>query len=385
MKKKAGNNKIKKVPLSCLLISESERGADMLYATGFRAPDDFVYLEHHGKKIILLSDLELDRGRREARVDEVMSWSCLAKEVESELKKEPSDIQIIAAFLKKQHAFHVIVPHNFSLSRARSLEESGITLETKTGLFFPQRAIKTSEEIKFLERAMHITETGMARAMEILKESKIGKNYELLWHRKPLTSERLRQEIEVTLYQAGGIPQGDSIIAGGLQACDPHERGHGILYAHQMIIIDLFPRDAKSGYYGDLTRTVVRGKASQAQYHLWNTCLEGQEIALTQIKPKASGKKIHHTVEQFFTKKGYPTKQKEGRWSGFFHGTGHGLGFELHEEPRFGKAILKVGHVFTIEPGLYIPGLGGVRHEDVITVTPSGYQLLSKFPKTLEL
>jgi len=385
MKKKAGNNKIKKVPLSRLLISESERGADMLYATGFRAPDDFIYLEHHGKKIILLSDLELDRGRREAHVDEVMSWSHLAKEVASELKKEPSNTQVIAAFLKKQYAFHVIVPHNFSLSLARSLEESGITLETKEGLFFPQRAIKTSEEIKFLERAMHITETGMARAMEILKQTKIGKEHQLLWHRKPLTSERLREEIEGTLYRAGGIPQGDSIIAGGLQACDPHERGHGTLYAHQMIIIDLFPRDAKSGYYGDLTRTVLRGKASQAQYHLWNTCLEGQEIALKQIQPKASGGKIHHTVEKFFTKKGYPTEQKEGRWSGFFHGTGHGLGLELHEEPRFGKAILKAGHVFTIEPGLYIPALGGVRHEDVIAVTPAGYQLLSKFPKTLEL
>jgi Xaa-Pro aminopeptidase len=103
------------------------------------------------------------------------------------------------------------------------------------------------------------------------------------------------------------------------------------------------------------------------------------------MKPHASGKKIHEAVQQFFIQQGYPTEQKEGHWSGFFHGTGHGLGLELHEEPRLGKAILRPGHVFTIEPGLYIPGLGGVRHEDVITVTSSGYQLLSHFPKMLEV
>ena len=78
-------------------------------------------------------------------------------------------------------------------------------------------------------------------------------------------------------------------------------------------------------------------------------------------------------------------EQKKGRWSGFFHGTGHGLGLEIHDEPRFGKTILKSSHVLTIEPGLYIPGLGGVRHEDVVVITDKGYRMLSKFPKMLEV
>lgn len=375
----------KKQVSSRLLISSSEREADMFYATGFRAPDDFIYLEHAQKKIILLSDLEFDRGRREARVDEVISWSSLEKEVASELKQQPSEVNIIVAFLKKKGALAVRVPKSFSISLARSLEQAGLVVEVEEGLFFPKRVFKTPSELKCLESAMRITEAGMERAIEILKNSKIGKCHQLLWGGKPLTSERLRQEIEVTLYRAGGIPQGDSIVAGGLQACDPHERGHGLLYGHQLIIIDLFPRDAQSGYYGDLTRTVVKGTASEAQHHLWSTCLEGQQLALKKIKPQASGQTIHYAIQQFFAKKGYPTEKKEGRWSGFFHGTGHGLGLDLHEEPRFGKSILKKGHVFTIEPGLYIPGLGGVRHEDVISVTTSGYQLLSAFPKMMEL
>ncbi|MDH4470832.1 MAG: Xaa-Pro peptidase family protein [Verrucomicrobiae bacterium] len=368
-----------------LLISESQRGADMFYATGFRAPDDFVYLEHDGQKILLLHDLEIDRGRREASVDQVISWSLVAKEAGEELQHQPSEAEVIAFFIKKRGISHLEVPATFSLSLGRSLEALECFVETREGLFFPERALKKPQEIEWLRRASQITEVGMERAIEILRKSRIGKNNALKWSGKLLTSERLRHEVEGAIYRAGGIPAGDSIIAGGLQACDPHERGHGILHAHQLIILDLFPRDAQSGYYGDLTRTVVRGKASEHHHHLWKTCLEGQQLAFNKIKPKASGKKIDEAVRQFFTQLGYPTEQKEGRWSGFFHGTGHGLGLELHEEPRFGKAILKSGHVFTIEPGLYIPGLGGVRHEDVITVTPSGYQLLSHFPKILEI
>jgi Xaa-Pro aminopeptidase len=357
----------------------------MFYATGFRAPDAFVYLEHHGKKTILLHDLELDRGRREAHVDEVISWSMFEKEVTLQLKRPPTYAETIAALIEKKGVFHIIVPASFSLALARSLERAGFVLETEEGPFFPERAFKKAQEIKDLENAIRITEVGMNRAMEILTQSTIGKRHELLWGGKKLTSESLRQEVEVAIYRSGGIPAGDSIIAGGLQACDPHERGHGVLSAHQLIILDLFPRDAKSGYYGDLTRTVVRGAASQAQHHLWETCLKGQKLALKKLKPKASGKKIHDAVQHFFTQAGYPTEEKEGRWSGFFHGTGHGLGLELHEEPRFGKAILEPGNVFTIEPGLYIPGLGGVRHEDIITVTSKGYRLLSHFPKVLEV
>lgn len=379
----------KKTPKSLkkarLLLSESEHGADMFYATRFRAPDPFVYLEYRGKKTILLHDLELDRGRREAVVDDVVSWSAFEKVLTDQLQRKPTYAETVAAFIKKKGTTNIIVPASFSLGLARALEEAGLVLETQEGLFFSERAVKEPQEIALLKRATKITEIGMARALEILKESTIGKRNQLCWAGKPLTSESIRQEIEGAIYRAGGIPAGDSIIAGGMQACDPHERGHGILYAHQLIIIDLFPRDARSGYYGDLTRTVVRGTASDAQRHLWETCLKGQRLALKEIKPGAFGKKIHEAVQTLFTQAGYPTEQKQGRWSGFFHGTGHGLGLELHEEPRFGTAVLKAGNVFTIEPGLYIPDVGGVRHEDVITVTPQGYHLLSRFPKMLEV
>jgi len=368
-----------------LIISESELGADMLHATGFRAPDPFVYLESAGRSSILLNDLELDRGRREARVDEVVSSSELETSMTKKTKARPSSIEVIAAFLKARGGTRPLVPADFPLGLARELESHGISVTPVSGLFRPEREIKTPEEIKLLTEATRITETGMARAFEVLKAAEIGMRGVLKWGGSTLSAERLRTEIETAILRAGGIPAGNSIVACGPQACDPHERGHGPLKAHQLIILDLFPRAAKSGYYGDLTRTVVRGTATEAQSRLWEICLLGQKLAIGSLHSGAEGGAIHEEVKQFFTDNGYPTERVKDRWSGFFHGTGHGLGLDLHESPRFGAGKLKAGQVFTIEPGIYIPGLGGVRHEDVALITAKGHKLLSRAPKPLEL
>lgn len=368
-----------------LIISESEQGADMLHATGFRAPDPFVYLESRGKRSILLSDLELDRGRREARVDEVVSSTELEKAMAKKSGAKPSPVALIAAFLKARGASRPLVPSDFPLGLARQLGDHGVAVTPVEGMFRPQREIKTPDEILLMTKATRITEAGMERAFEVLRASSIGPRNVLRWGGGILTSERLRTEIEGTILREGGIPAGNSIVACGEQACDPHERGHGPLKANQLIILDLFPRAAKSGYYGDLTRTIVRGKATEAQARLWEVCLLGQKLAIGSLKAGADGGKIHREVTEFFTDKGYPTERVEGRWTGFFHGTGHGLGLDLHEPPRFGATTLKAGQVFTIEPGLYIPGVGGVRHEDVALITAKGHRLLSRCPKPLEL
>ncbi len=383
----------KKAPAR-LIISESESGADMLHATGFRAPDPFVYLESRGHTAILLSDLEFDRGRRQATVDEVVSQSELSASLEKSLGRKPSPAEVTARFLKVRGGSRPLVPADFPLGLACELEECGIKVIPVAfdGMFRPERQIKSAEEVRLMTRATRITEEGMKRAFEVLQASIIGPRNILRWGGNTLTAERLRIEIETTILRAGGIPAGNSIVACGEQACDPHERGHGPLKAHQLIILDLFPRASTSGYYGDLTRTVVRGKATEAQMRLWEICLLGQKLALGSLRSGADGGVIHSEVTQFFADNGYPTERvgvgKDGsgdRWSGFFHGTGHGLGLELHEAPRFGAAKLKAGQVFTIEPGLYIPGLGGVRHEDVVLITKTGHKLLSRCPKPLEI
>lgn len=356
----------------------------MFHATSFRVPDPFVFLESRGTTSILLSDLEIDRGLKEARVDEVVSWSDLERKVAAKAGAKPSPSAVIAAFAKARGGSRPRVPCEFPLGLARELEKHGVKVSPVEGMFRPERQIKTPEEIRLLTEATRITETGMERGFEVLRASSIGRGGILRWGGGVLTSERLRIEIESAILRAGGIPAGNSIVACGEQACDPHERGHGILKAHSLIILDLFPR-ARSGYYGDLTRTVVRGKASEAQARLWEVCLLGQRLALGSLRAGADGGAIHREVTEFFRDNGYPTERIDGRWTGFFHGTGHGLGLDLHEAPRFGAGKLKAAQVFTIEPGLYIPGVGGVRHEDVALITKTGHKLLSRCPKPLEL
>jgi Xaa-Pro aminopeptidase len=235
-----------------------------------------------------------------------------------------------------------------------------------------------------MERALRITEAGLARAMEVLKASKPGPGKRLRWSGKPLTSEVLRAEIDSAILRAGGLP-GGTIVAGGDQACDPHERGSGPLLANSLIILDVFPRDAKTGYFGDLTRTVLRGRASEEQRKLWDTVKAGQALALRKIRAGIDGMEIHTAIQDLFIKRGYPTEVRKGRRVGFFHGTGHGLGLEIHEYPRLQRVTLKERQTLTVEPGLYYPGLGGVRLEDVIMVTKSGHRMLSRFPKRLEI
>src|SRR5689334_20747943 len=288
-----------------LIVAPSDTDADMLYATKFWAGDPFIFLQQNGKSTVVLTDLEMGRGKRTAKVDEFVSFNQLEREVQGNSKQSPPYEKVLAHFLRKRGVKAATVPANFPLGYARELAND-VDLSTTNGLFWPEREAKTDEELKLIGRALRITENALKRAIEVLKASK-PKGKKLIWSGKPLTSEVLRAEIDTAMLRAGGIPT-NTIVAGGDQACDPHERGHGPLHANSLIILDIFPRDAKTGYWGDMTRTVVRGRASEAQRKLWETVKEGQELALREIKDGVDGMTIHKAIQASFKKRGYPTE-----------------------------------------------------------------------------
>src|SRR5208282_3691046 len=152
----------------------------------------------------------------------------------------------------------------------------------------------------------------MAEGMEVLRRSKIARNRNLIYHGLPLTSEKLRAVIDCAILQACGLAA-NTIVAGGKQACDPHERGHGRLRANEPIIIDIFPRSQKTGYFGDITRTVVRGRAGEAVKKLYDTVLHGQKIALQKVSAGTSTGDAHRAVQEFFERQGYKTRRHHGR------------------------------------------------------------------------
>ena len=376
--------KTKASSVTRLIIAASDHDPDMLYATRFFVPDPFIFLEQNGKRTIVLSDLEIDRARKQAKADEIVSFSQIEREVQGTQKKAPPFEKVMSHFLRKRGVRSAVVPANFPLGYAEELATQKIRVRATNGLFWPEREAKSEDELKLMRRALAITEKGLARAMEVLAASKPGRGKKLSWSGRTLTSEILRAEIDSAILRAGGLPA-NTIVAGGDQACDPHERGFGPLKADSLIILDIFPRDATSGYYGDMTRTVVRGRASAEQRRLWETVREGQALALKKMKPGVDGLKLHTEVKQLFTDRGYPTEVRDGRQVGFFHGTGHGLGLEIHEFPRFQKTVFKPGQVLTVEPGLYYPGIGGARLEDVVVLTKTGTRMLSRFEKRLEI
>jgi Xaa-Pro aminopeptidase len=151
--------------------------------------------------------------------------------------------------------------------------------------------------------------------------------------------------------------------------------------------MDIFPRSEKTGYFGDLTRTVVRGRASFALHEVYAIVHEGVRLGHRMVRDGVQGFDVHKAIQDLFERQGYRTGVKDGRMQGFFHGTGHGVGLEIHEAPSIGKrpSVLRAGHIVTVEPGLYYLGLGGVRIEDMAFVTASASRCLTRVPKQLEV
>jgi len=369
-----------------LMVADSERDANMLYAVGLFVPDPFIYFRIDGHCHVVVNDVEVNRMRQRARHCRVISYNqCLEKL--GRKTKPPALAKVISFLFKERGVRKIFVPANFPHGLARELRNYRIKVRVKKNGVFPEREFKSADEIKKISAALMMAEVGLAEGLQALKTSKIGRDGKLIYHGAPLTSEKLRSVIDTAILQAGGWT-GHTIVAGGRQACDPHEPGHGPLRAHEPIVMDVFPRSQKTGYFGDITRTVVRGRASEAVRRLHDTVMRAQDIAFAQLLPEAKANDVHAAVQTFFETEGYKTVKTSGRMEGFFHGTGHGVGMELHEAPRLAggsRDVLTAGHVVTVEPGLYYPGVGGVRLEDVAAVTAQGARNLTKFEKVLEV
>jgi len=335
-----------------------------------------------------VSDMEYSRVKREARADEVLSYrEALARHKKG--GKDGSTILNIFVFVsqwKKIRCFEV--PSTFPVGLADELRDHGLMVHSKQDPFFPERCIKTEQEAGWIRASLRAAEAGMREAVTALKESRVErkKGGELRLGGERLTSGRLRSLIQKTILDKGCHAM-HTITAGGPQGYDPHERGEGPLRAGQPIIIDIFPRSEASGYYGDMTRTLLKGKATERVRSMFRAVKMAQDYAVSQVRPGAQGQRIHQWIVDLFTREGFPTREKKGRTEGFLHGTGHGLGLDIHEYPWISSrpCRLRMGNVVTVEPGLYYPDIGGIRLEDVVWVTKEGARRLTRFPRFLEI
>ncbi|MBI4223469.1 MAG: aminopeptidase P family protein [Deltaproteobacteria bacterium] len=369
-----------------LIFDSPERNADLYYATRFTAPDDILFLERQGKRYLILSDLEYERGRKEAkgvRIFSLAEWQEKAKRA----RQEPNSIGVIATLLTAFKIKKITVPRSTAFYLVDGLRKKSFKVESGTHPFCPERIFKTPQEKKWMVEAQRMTFRSFRVAEDILRQSKIRRGL-LYWKGKVLTSERVRFEMEKFLLAQNFQPVFSAIVAGGRQACDPHCIGSGPLRPHQAIIIDCFPRSARTRFYGDATRTFCKGKAPPELKKQYAAVQFAQEMAIAKIKAGINGKTIHRAIQKHFERSGFPTKKIGGKKQGFIHGTGHGIGLEIHEEPTRISGVnfkLKKGHVVTVEPGLYYYKTGGVRLEDLVYVTGRGCEVLANYPKRLEI
>jgi Xaa-Pro aminopeptidase len=368
-----------------LIYAASESEADLLYPTGFFAPDPFLFVQKGRRRLLVMSDLEMDRARRQASVDRVLSWSRIARGLEA-AGRRPTPDAVIAQVLADLGLRRVEVPRRFPLGLARDLARRRVRLVPGPDPFWPERAQKRPDERRAIVASLRAAEAGLYAGIAALRACRVGRDGYLRRDGRRFTAEDLRGVVNTRIMAEGCVPA-HTICAPGDQAVDPHEEGHGPIRAHQPVVMDIFPRSERTGYFGDLTRTVVRGRASERLKEVYALVHEGVRLGHRRVRDGAEGQAIHQSIHELFEARGYPTGRRDGRMQGFFHGTGHGLGLEIHEPPSIGQrpCTLRADQLVTVEPGLYYLGLGGVRIEDVALVTPTGSRNLTRAPYVLEI
>lgn len=368
-----------------LLVAASEGDANMLYAVGFFVPDPFIFFQHKGKKFAVLSDLEIDRAKKQAHVHRVLSLSLYQRKLR-QLDKPAAMIDVLDLIFRERGIRSLIVPANFSALLSDQLRAKGFSVQIKRDPFWAERETKNRVEVAQITESLRIARLGLEAGIRMLKRTRTKRDGYLYLNGTRMTSEMLKTAVNTTIMAQGWLPS-HTIISSGNQCVDPHHEGSGPIRANSSIIFDIFPRSQHNGYFGDLSRTVVRGRASDKLKEIYATVQAGQQIGYEQIRHGVNGKEVHQNILALFESRGFHTGRINGRMQGFFHGTGHGLGLDIHEPPRIAPvdAILRAGHVVTVEPGLYYLGIGGVRLEDVVVVTAKGNRNLTDCPQFLEI
>lgn len=361
-----------------LVESVTETESDGYYWGRFKSMDPICIMGTYEAPVCLIHRMEVERAKSEGRFAEVYDLVEYLERGEV-LFGERSKPAAIAALIEQLGYAEVTVPRHYPAAYYASLLGMGVSIRIESGHLFPQRAIKTAEEIEGLREGARISEAGFARVREIMSGSEIGADDVLVFEGEVLSCEFLRRQIRTATSAVGG-GSNNPIAASGLQAADCHCIGFGPVKAHEMIVVDIFPRDDDSYYYGDLSRTYVKGQPTEKQRHIYDTVYESFHAGLAEIGPGRKMSGVDRAARAVLEMRGYPTRQREdGKWEGCYCGIGHGLGIDIHEPPSLSDpdAVFQVGHVITLEPGLYIPEIGGCRIEDTLLVTEGGYEFIN--------
>ena len=357
---------------------------DLFWLVRMQFPDPHFLLEfehENGRweRFLLVGSLEFTRAKLEAK-------NCTVLNAESYFKKigERAWSPVIK-YLLKERGMRTLEVHPLTpIEVVEHLRKAGILIRAGALPWFENRIVKTRGEIGSILKVQSHMEEVLGLVYERLRRASILRGF-IFEKGKALTSEEIRSFIEFELFKRGCASY-DTIVSSGFQSAIPHHVGEGQLRAHTSIIFDIYPYSRKTGYFSDMTRTFVKGEPLPFFIKMYTAVLEEQELGISMVQAGRDGRDIHTAIEKRFAENGFKTDLAKDR--GFIHGTGHGLGLLCHEPPaRINEQsyILSEGLVVSVEPGLYYPEKKlGVRIEDLVQVTKTGCQNLTKYPKQLK-
>ena len=373
-----------------LIYGDSFRSADMRHAVPLGVPDPFLYAEEHGTRHVFTSSMEAARVRElglfEVHIGEELGFDEL---LQSGLGWREIGAQLAVRAVAGIGVTRASVPENFPVWLADRLRAEGIELDVDQELFDDRRRAKTEAQVAGLRRAQRAAEAAMDTCRDLLRRSEIVGD-ELRLDGEQLTVERVKADMNVA-FARHDTTADEYIVAPGAQGAVGHDMGSGPIPPHAPLVVDIFPRDNGSAVFTDMTRTFVVGDVPDDVREWHRLCKEALDAAVAEVRAGAETRAVFDITCDIFEAAGEPTQRTktpgEPLVDGFFHGLGHGVGLEVHEEPGMGLLSEKTfvaGDVVTVEPGLYRAGYGGVRLEDIVLVTGSGAEVITDYPYDLE-
>jgi Xaa-Pro aminopeptidase len=350
---------------------------------------DFVREGGEPRRLFICRDIEMERARRHARADAVACPRDFEPQGGLSGDRETATAQAVAECLRRQGVAKVVSDRTLPLIYADHLRQAGIALEYDALMGVTARRAKDAQEVEWLRAAQRATEDAMRMACETVARAIPDRNGVLFHEGERLSAERLRFMIDVHLLRLG-FQNAPSIVACGAQGADCHEHGHGDLRTQQLVIVDIFPRCMKTLYNGDCTRTAVNGEPHPEARRMHAAVVEAKRAAIAAVRAGATGEDVHRATLGVIHAHGYasgmPPADAPATWTGMTHGTGHGIGLDVHEPPLLdfkGPALVR-GDALTVEPGLYGSAHGGCRIEDMVVVTDDGCENLNSLFEGLD-
>jgi Xaa-Pro aminopeptidase len=385
---------------SLLLYSDSFSSANMYYLTRFLAPDPFIFLKKVDEDpILIIGQLELARAKKESRVKDVRSYFDydFMSIVRSASDWREGVMKFVASAAKKELGAEasICVPPNLSVILADALRKAGLKIKPVFDVVEKARETKEEEEIEAIASVQKTVEEGTGKIIDMIATADPGPKGNLYFRengkKRLLTAGKLRSVLDHVFVDRGCVDENDSIIACGPYGAMGHYFGKpgDVLKTNETVVLDIFPKNASSRYFSDMTRTVVKGRAPKEIKNMFETVLQARDAALDAIKAGVISKDMQILCCNIFEKAGYETiRGGKQVVKGYNHSLGHGVGLEVHEGPGMGemsKFPLEEHNIVTVEPGLYDPKIGGVRIEDIVEVTKKGCRNLTEMEINLEV